>query len=159
MLSVQLCSCLPDGWPIATPDVLRIHLNSKQNDIQKQKASRTQRSELHADGESAGIIVIRPVPVFITFSDTGLNAALHSSKAKQRRGCCCTSRCSYCGGSGGWSKRRLTGLDHWTLNLPLPVGLDVISRCGIRRNTHMHTHAHKRNRRVFCAISKGHCMG
>lgn len=38
VLSVLLCSCLPDGWPIATPDVLRIHLNSKQNGIQKTKS-------------------------------------------------------------------------------------------------------------------------
>lgn len=46
----------------------------------KQKASLTQRSALHADVESMGIIVIRMVPVFITFSDTGRNAALHSTE-------------------------------------------------------------------------------
>lgn len=34
---------------------------------------------------------------------------------------------------------RLTGLDHWTLNLFLPVGRDVISHCGIKQNTHKHT--------------------
>lgn len=34
----------------------------------------------HADVESCGIIVIRTVPVFITLPDSGLNAALHSSR-------------------------------------------------------------------------------
>lgn len=33
-----------------------------------------------ADVESCGIIVIRTVPVFITLPDSGLNAALHSSR-------------------------------------------------------------------------------
>lgn len=37
-------------------------------------------------------------------------------------------------------KMRLTGLDHWTLNLFPPVGRDVISHCGIKKNTHTCTH-------------------
>lgn len=42
-------------------------------------------------------------------------------------------------GGADQRKMRLTGLDHWTLNLFPPVGRDVISHCGIRQNTHMHT--------------------
>lgn len=34
---------------------------------------------------------------------------------------------------------RLTSLHRWTLNLFLPVGRDVISHCGIKKSTHMHT--------------------
>lgn len=61
-----------------------IWTRSRMASKKQKKASRTQRSALHADVESMGIIVIRMVPVFIRFSDTGLNAALHSSERAER---------------------------------------------------------------------------
>lgn len=36
-------------------------------------------------------------------------------------------------------KMRLTNLDHWTLNLFLLLGRDVIAQCGIKRSTQWHT--------------------
>lgn len=62
--------------------------------------------------------------------------------------------------AAGWAdqrKMRLTSLDHWTTNLFLPVGRDVILHSGIKKKEH--THAHKRSHSVFCAIFKGHCVG
>lgn len=46
--------------------------------------------------------------------------------------------------AAGWAdqrKMRLTSLDHWTTNLFLPVGRDVILHSGIKKkkSTHMHT--------------------
>lgn len=153
MLSVLLCSCVPDGHSRCAQNPSQLEV---ENGIQKQKASCTQRSELHTDGESAGIIVIRPVPVFITFPYTGLNAALHSSETAERLLLCDSLLLLWRTGRADQRKMRLTGLDNWTLNLFLPVGRDVISHSRIKKNTHMHT---KGALAFFCAIFRGHRMG
>ncbi len=75
------------------------------------------------------------MPVFITFLDTGLNAALHSSG----EAVVLQLAALIVAGWADQSQMRVTGLDHWTLNLFLPVGRDVISHCGIKKNTHLHT--------------------
>lgn len=123
---------------------------SSRCDIQKQKGlPLTLKSECHTDWKSEGIIAIRPVPVFITSSAAGLNAALHSSKASLgKEAVVVASRVDQ-------MKTEPTALDHWTLNLLLSVGCDVISQCGIKKSTHKH----KRSPAVFCAAFEGHCRG
>lgn len=109
--------------------MLRIHLSTKEDDIQKQKGlPLTLKSECHTDWKSEGIIAIRPVPVFITSSAAGLNAALHSSKASLgKEAVVVASRVDQ-------MTTEPTALDHWTLNLLLSVGCDVISQW-VRTNT------------------------
>lgn len=56
----------------------------------------------------------------------------------------------------GQRKMRPTASDHWTLNLLLPVGRDVISHCRIRKGR---THTHKGSHSVFLCGFQGSLHG